>query len=101
MSDHCGTVAGMVMPERSISTEAETFQVSLLPYSCLICPFCCVCLCRCAAEFEVPEGLINYPVYRFSKHKYRNINHMESGYSKFNMMTGLDVAQDGNLRESL
>ena len=36
-SDPCGTVAGMVTPKRSMSTEGETLQVSVLPYRCSIC----------------------------------------------------------------
>jgi hypothetical protein len=35
--DPCGTVAGMVTPKGSNSTEGETLQVSVLPYRCLIC----------------------------------------------------------------
>jgi hypothetical protein len=34
----CGTVAGMVTPKRSMSTEGEIIQVSVLPYRYLI--FC-------------------------------------------------------------
>ena len=37
ISDSCGTVAGMVTPKGSISTERETLQVSVLPYRCSIC----------------------------------------------------------------
>jgi hypothetical protein len=37
-SDLCGTVAGMVTPVGSMSTEGETLQVSVLPYRCSICP---------------------------------------------------------------
>ena len=37
ISDPCGTVAGMVTPKRSMSTEGETLQVSVLPYRCSIC----------------------------------------------------------------
>ena len=33
----CGTVAGMVTPKGSMSTERETLQVSVLPYRCSIC----------------------------------------------------------------
>ena len=36
-SDPCGTVAGMVTPKGSMSTEGETLQVSVLPYRCSIC----------------------------------------------------------------
>jgi hypothetical protein len=32
ISDLCGTVAGMVTPKGSMSTEGETLQVSVLPY---------------------------------------------------------------------
>ena len=35
--DPCGTVAGMVTPKGSMSTEGETLQVSVLPYRCSIC----------------------------------------------------------------
>ena len=38
ISDLCGTVAGMVTPNGSMSTEGETLQVSVLPYRCSICP---------------------------------------------------------------
>jgi hypothetical protein len=38
ISDPCGTVAGMVTPKGSISTEGESLQVSVLPYRCSICP---------------------------------------------------------------
>jgi hypothetical protein len=34
ISDPCGTVAGMVTPKGSMSTEGETLQVSVLPYTC-------------------------------------------------------------------
>jgi len=37
ISDPCGTVAGMVTPKGSMSTEGETLQVSVLPYRCSIC----------------------------------------------------------------
>ena len=37
-SDLCGTVAGMVTPKGSMSTEGEILQVSVLPYRCSICP---------------------------------------------------------------
>jgi len=37
ISDPCGTVAGMVTPKWSMSTEGETLQVSVLPYRCSIC----------------------------------------------------------------
>jgi hypothetical protein len=38
ISDLCGTVAGMVTPKGSTSTEGQTLQVSVLPYRSLICP---------------------------------------------------------------
>ena len=38
ISDLCGTVAGMVTPKGSMSTEGETLQVSVPPYMCSICP---------------------------------------------------------------
>ena len=31
ISDPCGTVAGMITPKGSMSTEGETLQVSVLP----------------------------------------------------------------------
>ena len=37
ISDPCGTVAGMVTPKGSMSTEGERLQVSVLPYRCSIC----------------------------------------------------------------
>ena len=37
ISDPCGTVAGMVTPKRSMSTEGKTLQVSVLPYRCSLC----------------------------------------------------------------
>ena len=37
ISDPCGTVAGMVTPKGSMSTEGETLQVSVLPYRYSIC----------------------------------------------------------------
>ena len=37
ISDPCGTVAGMVTPKGSMSTEGETLQFSVLPYRCSIC----------------------------------------------------------------
>jgi len=37
ISDSCGTVARMVTPKGSMSTEVETLQVSVLPYRCTIC----------------------------------------------------------------
>jgi hypothetical protein len=42
ISDLCGTVAGMVTPKGSMSTEGETLQLSVLPYRCSICNFCCL-----------------------------------------------------------
>jgi len=38
ISELCGTVAGMVTPKGSMSTEGETLQVSVVPYRCSICP---------------------------------------------------------------
>ena len=37
ISNPCSTVAGMVTPKGSMSTEGETLQVSVLPYRCSIC----------------------------------------------------------------
>ena len=36
ISDPCGTVAGMVTPKGSMSTEGETLHFSVLPYRCSI-----------------------------------------------------------------
>jgi hypothetical protein len=44
MSAPCGTVAGMVTPKGSMSGKGGTLQVSVLPYSCSICPAVSVCL---------------------------------------------------------
>ena len=38
ISDLCGTVAGMVTPKGSMSTQGETLQVFVLPYRCTMCP---------------------------------------------------------------
>ena len=38
ISDLCGTVAGMVTPKGSMSTEGETPQLYVPPYRCSICP---------------------------------------------------------------
>jgi hypothetical protein len=38
MSDLCGTLAQMVTPKGSMSTEGEALQVSVLTYRCSICP---------------------------------------------------------------
>jgi hypothetical protein len=63
MSDLCGTVAGMVTPKGSMSTEGETLQVFVLPnvYRCSIAPFCCNCLGCCAADFGSSEGAYELP----------------------------------------
>jgi hypothetical protein len=61
MFDLCSTVAGMVTPKGSMSTEGEKFQVPVLPYRCSICPFCCVSLGCCAAEFGSSEGSYELP----------------------------------------
>jgi hypothetical protein len=54
----------MVTPKGSMSTEGEIFQASVLPYRCSICPPCCVSvLVVVQPSSEVPEGLMNYPVY--------------------------------------
>ena len=44
-----------------MSTEGETLQVSVLIYRCSICPFCCVCLGCCAAEFGSSGGTYELP----------------------------------------
>jgi hypothetical protein len=61
MSDLCYTVAGMVTPKWSMSTEGQTFQVSVLPYRCSVCPCCCVCLGCCAADVGSSEGTYELP----------------------------------------
>jgi hypothetical protein len=61
MSELYSTVAWMVMPKRSMSAEGETLQVSFLPYRCLICPFCCVCLGCCAAKIGSSRGTYELP----------------------------------------
>jgi hypothetical protein len=66
MSDPCGTVAGMVTPKGSMSTEGETLQFSVLPYSCSICPSAVSVLIVAPPSSEVPEGLMNYAVYQSS-----------------------------------
>jgi hypothetical protein len=38
ISNLCGTVTGMVTPKRSMLTEGELLQFSVLPYRCSICP---------------------------------------------------------------
>jgi hypothetical protein len=54
------TASGMVTPKGSMSTEGETLQVSVLPYRYSICPFCCVCLGCCSAEFGSSGGTFEY-----------------------------------------
>jgi hypothetical protein len=66
MSDLCGKAAGKVMPKGSMSTEGERLQVSVLPYSCSICSYAVSVLVVVQPSSEVPEGLINYPVYQSS-----------------------------------
>jgi hypothetical protein len=61
MSDLCGTVAGMVTPKGSMSTEGETLQVSVLPCRYWYAPFCCVCLGCCAVEFGSSGGTYELP----------------------------------------
>ena len=51
----------MVTPKGSMSTEGETLQVSVLPYRRSVCPFCCVCLGCCAAEFGSSGGTYELP----------------------------------------
>jgi hypothetical protein len=61
MSYLCGTVAGMVTPKKSMSTEGETLQISVRPYWCSIAPFCCVFLGCSAAEFRNSGGTYKLP----------------------------------------
>jgi hypothetical protein len=37
ISDHCGTVAEIFTPKKSMTTEGEAPQISVLPYRCSIC----------------------------------------------------------------
>jgi hypothetical protein len=70
MSDLCSTVAGKVTPKGSLSTEAETLQVSVLPSNCSKkkkkCPNAVSVLVVAQPNSEVPEGLMNYSVYQSS-----------------------------------
>jgi hypothetical protein len=66
MSDLCGTVAGMVMPKGSMSTEGETLQVSVLPFGVQHVLSAMPHLVVAQPSSEVPEVLMNYPVYQFS-----------------------------------
>jgi hypothetical protein len=61
--DLCGAVAGMVTPKWSMSTEGETIQVAVLPYRCSIFPSAMSVSAVAQTRSEVPEGLMNYPVY--------------------------------------
>jgi hypothetical protein len=64
MSDLCGTAAGKVTRKGSMSTGGETLQVSVLTYSCSICPYVVSVLVVAQPSSEVPERLMNYPVYQ-------------------------------------
>jgi hypothetical protein len=39
-----------------VNRERETLQDSVLPYSCSMCPRCCVCLGCCAADLGSSDG---------------------------------------------
>jgi hypothetical protein len=69
MSDLCGTAAGMVMLKGSMSTEGETLQVSVLPYSCLIYPYTVSVLAVAQPSSEV----------------FAFINHVEFVYEAFRL----------------
>jgi hypothetical protein len=69
ISDLCGTVASKFTPKGSMSTEGQTLQVSVLFYRCSICPPLVSVLVVAQTSLEVPEELINYPVY-INTHKY-------------------------------
>jgi hypothetical protein len=47
----------------SMSTEGQTFQISVLPYRCSICPPFVSVLVVAQPSSEVPERLTNYPVF--------------------------------------
>jgi hypothetical protein len=55
-SNLSGTIAGMVTPKGSMSTEGERLQVSVLLYRCSVAPFCFVCLGCCTAKFRGSGG---------------------------------------------
>jgi hypothetical protein len=61
MSEICGTATGMATPKGNMSTEGETVQLSVLPYRCSICIFCCVCLGCCPADFGRSGGPYELP----------------------------------------
>jgi len=55
-----------------MSTEGQTLQVSVLPYSCSICPPYSI-LVVAQPSSEVPEGLMNCPVNHFNIYAQRNV----------------------------
>jgi hypothetical protein len=61
MADLCGTVAGMVTPKGSMSTEAETLK--FLSYLTDMLLSAVSVLVVAQPSSEVPEGLMNYPVH--------------------------------------
>ena len=64
ISAPCGTVAGMVTPKGSMSTEGETFQISVLPYvpiDMLLSASPVLVVAQSSSVFS--EGLMNYPAY--------------------------------------
>jgi len=74
ISDRCGTVSGMVTPKERMSKEGDTLHVSVLPYRCSICPPLVSVLVVAQPSSEVPEGLMNYPVYSISLYLKTDIN---------------------------
>jgi hypothetical protein len=65
ISDPCGTVAGMVTPKESMSTEGETLQVSLLPYRCSICA---PLVTRQVSNFGKTQNAFLFPVHAMFRH---------------------------------
>ena len=63
ISDICGTVAGMVMPKGSMSTEGQTQKTwrDSLHIDMLLSAVSVLVVAQPSSE--VPEGLTNYPVY--------------------------------------
>jgi hypothetical protein len=62
MSDLCGTVARMVTPKGSMSTEGETLQVSVYLTGAQYVLSAVSVLIVVQPSLEVTEGLMTYPV---------------------------------------
>jgi hypothetical protein len=72
MSDLCGTIAGMVTPKGSMSTEGERLQFpSYLTGTDMLLSAVSV-LVVAQPSLEVPEGLMNYPVLKNYTHTSQN-----------------------------